>query len=166
MSYGLFEIASGQLDVAAATLDACPLTNSIWDHALGVARSRLALARKDPAQAVTLADGVVEKLRQFGVGQHLPEALLLKGRAHLMQGEQDKAREALEAGRVEAQAMGSRRVLWQVFAALAETEADPQKAAALKAQARESIQFIADHMTREGFKDLFMQLPDVRAAMG
>ncbi len=165
VAYALSEIATGQLDLAAATLDTCPLTSSIWDNALKLAQCRLALARGDHAQAIAIADALVENIRQFKIGLYLPEALLLKGQAHLMNGEVDPAREAFEAARLAAETIGSRRLLWQILAALAEAEPDQQKAAAWKAQGRETVQFITDHMASDESRSLFLQLPDVRALL-
>ena len=84
--------------------------NSIWDYGLKLAQCRLALARKDHAQAIAIADAFVENIRQFKVGQYLPEALFLKGQAHLMNGEQDLAKAAFEQARLAAEAIGSRRL--------------------------------------------------------
>ena len=165
VTYALCEIATGQLDVAATTLDACTLTNSIWDYALKLAQCRLALACKDHMQAIALADAVVESIRQVKLGQYLPEALFLKGKAHMMNGENDRAKEAFEQARLTAEVIGSRRLLWQILATLAETEPDQRKAAAWKAQGREAVQFIADHMTSDEFRSLFLQLQDVRALL-
>jgi len=161
VGYALCEIATGQLDVAASTLDACLLTNSIWDYALILAQCRLALARHNPARAIAIADSVVQTIQQFKIGQYLPEALFLKGKAHWMNGEGDLAKSAFEQARLAAEAIGSRRQLWQILAALAEIESNEEKSSALKAQARETIQFIADHITNSELRSLFLQTEDV-----
>ena len=111
VSYALCEIATGQLDLAASTLGARHLGNTIMDYALKLAQCRLALARKDHAQAIAIIDPVVEDSQQFKVGQYIPEALFLKGKAHLMNGEQDLAKVAFEQARLAAEAIGSRRLL-------------------------------------------------------
>ena len=115
VSYALCEMTTGQLDLAASTLGARHLSNTIMDYALNLAQCRLALARKDYAQAIAIIDPVVEDSRQFKVGQYLPEALFLKGQAHLMNGEHDLAKSAFEQARQAAEAIGSRRLLWQIF---------------------------------------------------
>ena len=109
--YALCEIATGQLDLAASTLGARRLSNTILDYALKLAQCRLALARKDPAQAIAIIDPVVKDSQQFKVGQYIPEALFLKGKAHLLNGEQDLAKVAFEQARLAAEAIGSRRLL-------------------------------------------------------
>ena len=82
-----------------------------------------------------------------------------------MNSELDMAKEAFAAARLAAEAIGSKRLLWQIFAALAEIEPDPQKAAAFKSQARETVQFITDHMTSDEYRSSFLQLPDVHALL-
>ena len=119
VAYAFCEIATGQLDLAASTLGARRLSNSIWDSALKLAQCKLALARKDHAQAIAIIDPVLEDSQQFKVGQYLPEALFLKGRAHLMNGEKDVAKAAFEQARLSAETIGSRRLLWHILAALA-----------------------------------------------
>lgn len=165
VAYAQYEIATGQLDAAASTLEACSLTNSIWDYGLKLAQCSLVLARKEYPQAIAIADVVIEKSRQFGLGQYLPEALLLKGKAHIMNGEHELAGSALEAARLAAGSLGSRLLLWQILAALAEIEPDEQKSKALKDQAREIIQFIADHTSDEEVRSAFMQSEGISALM-
>ena len=165
VAYALCEIATGQLDLAASTLEVCTLNNSIWDYALKLAQCRLALARKDHTKAIAIADALVADDRPFKLGQYLPEALFLQGQAHQLNNELDLGRESFTAARLAAEAIGSRRLLWQIFAALAGIEPDPQKAAAFKVQARATVQFIADHITNAEFRSSFLQLPDVRALL-
>jgi tetratricopeptide (TPR) repeat protein len=161
--YALCEIATGELDLAASTLGARRLSNSITDYTLKLARCRLALARKDHAQAIAIIDPVVEDSQRFKIGQYLPEALFLKGQAHLMNGEHDVAINAFEQARLFAETIGSRRLLWQILAALAEVEPDQEKSTALKTQARAIIQFIADHITNDEFRSSFLRSDDVSA---
>ncbi len=80
-----------------------------------------------------------------------------------MNGEHDAAKSAFEQARLAAEAMGSRRLSWQILAAAAEIEPDPEKSAGMKAQAREIIQFIADHITGDELRAGFMGLEGVRA---
>ncbi len=113
VAFALCEIATGQLDLAASTLGARHLSNTVMDYPMQLAQCRLALARKEPMQAIAIAGTVLENIRQFKVNQYLAEALLLKGQAHLMKGEQDLAKAAFEQARLAAEALGSRRLLWQ-----------------------------------------------------
>jgi len=165
VDYAICEIAAGDLDLAASTLDACHLTHSVWDFALKLAQCRLALARQDHAQAIAIIDPIIEQCRQFKLGQYLPEALFLKGKAHLMNGEPALAKSAFEQARLAAEAIGSRRLLWQILVALAGAESDHEKSAALKAQARVIIEFIADHIHEDAIRSEFLQSEGVSAVI-
>ena len=163
--YALCEIATGQLDLAAATLDARQLTNTFMDYAFRLARCRLALARKDAAQVIAIAGPLVENIRQFKINGYLAEALFLKGQAHRMNGEQGLAKAAFEQARLAAEALGSRWLLWQILAALAGLESDDAKSAAVKAQSRQIIQSMADHIHGEEMRSGFLQSEAVAALM-
>jgi tetratricopeptide (TPR) repeat protein len=165
VSYALCEIATGQLDLAASTLGARRLSNTVMDYALKLAQCRLALARKDQVQAIAIIDPIVKDSQQFKVGQYISEALFLKGKAHLMGSEQDLAKSAFEQARLAAEAIGSRRLLWQILSAMAESESDHEKSAALKTQARDNIKFIADHISSDELRSLFLQSEAVKTLM-
>ena len=108
---------------------------------------------------------MVNDSQQFKVGQYISEPLFLKGKAHWLNGELDLAKSAFEQARLAAEAIGSRRLLWQILAALAGVESDNGKTAALKAQAREIIQFIADHIHEDAMRSQFLQSEDISALM-
>jgi hypothetical protein len=91
------------------------------------------------------------------IDQYLSEALFLKGQAHLMNGERDLAKAAFEEAGLTAEALGSRWLLWQILAALAGVEPDNGKSSALKSQAREIIQFIADHIHDDEMRSQFLK---------
>jgi hydroxypyruvate isomerase len=82
-----------------------------------------------------------------------------------MNDEHDLAKAALEQARLEAETIGSRRLLWQILFAMAGIEPDHEKSAALKTQARENIQFIADHIKSDELRSLFLQSESVKALM-
>jgi len=48
-------------------------------------------------------------------------------------------------------------MLWQILAAMAKVEPYGEKSIALKNQAREIIQFIADHISSDELRSLFLQ---------
>jgi tetratricopeptide (TPR) repeat protein len=164
VDYALCEIATGQLDLAAATLGARHLSNSFIDYALKLAQCRLALVRKDHTQAIAIVDPLLENTRQFKINQY-SEALFLKGQAHLMNGEGDLAKAAFEQARLAAEALGSRWLMWQILAALAGVESNKGKSSALKSQAREVTQFIANHIHEDEMRSQFLQSEGVRALM-
>jgi tetratricopeptide (TPR) repeat protein len=165
VDYALCEIAAGDLNLAASTLDACHLTNSVWDFAMKMAQCRLAMAHNDLAQAIAIINPVIVDSQKFKLGQCLPEALFMQGQAYLMNGENNAAKGAFEQARFAAEAIGSRRLLWQILAALAEIESDKEKSDAMKAQARETIQFIADHITSDELRSSFLQSENVGVLM-
>jgi tetratricopeptide (TPR) repeat protein len=157
VTYAICEIATGQLDLAASTLGARHLSNSFYDNSMKLAQGRLALARKVPAQAIAILEPFLENIRQFKINQYFSDALFLKGQAHRMNGEGDLAKAAFEQARLAAEALGSRWQMWQILAALAGVEPDEGKSSALKSQAREIIQFIADHIQDDEMRSQFLK---------
>jgi ATP/maltotriose-dependent transcriptional regulator MalT len=157
VAYALCEIATGQLDLAASTLGARHLSNSLSDYSMKLAQGRLALARKDPTQAIAILEPVLENIQQFKINQYMSEALFLKGQAHLMNGGENLAKAAFEQARLSAEALGSRWLMWQILAALAGVESEDGKSSALKSQAREIIQFIADHIHEDEMRSQFLK---------
>ncbi len=118
VGYARYEIASGQLDTATATLAACHATGAVWDYLLGLAQVSLALARQDAEQAIAIAAPLAEKARAVKVGQYLPEALWLLGEACALHGERAEAHIALEQALAAAQAIGSRRLTERITRAM------------------------------------------------
>jgi tetratricopeptide (TPR) repeat protein len=140
------------------------------DEALVVSlpEGQLALARQEYARTVSLMDELIAAMHDAGARVYLPEALYLRGQALLAQGHIDTAQAALAEARAEAEAMGARRMLWQILAALAEIESrrgHVAEAENLRAQAREVIAFIADHAGTPDLRTSFLNLPDVRAVL-
>ncbi len=118
VGYARYEIAAGQLDTAAATLAACHVTGAVWDYLLGLAQTRLALARNDAQHAIAIAAPLAEKARAAKVGQYLPEALWLLGTAFGLHGETVQARAALDEALAAARAIGSLRLAAQIGEAI------------------------------------------------
>jgi tetratricopeptide (TPR) repeat protein len=134
---------------------------------LPLADAELALAKQAFGHAVAVIEALVARLRKVGMRSFLADALHFKGKALLAQGRIEAARAAWMEARAEAEALGSRRVLWPVLAALAEIEAqlgNAAEAAALRRRAREIIQYIADHCPPD-LRASFLNLPDVQAVM-
>jgi hypothetical protein len=82
-----------------------------------------------------------------------------------MQGELPEAKSALEKARTEAEKLGSRRLLWQIIANLAELESDKERSIALKAEAHEIVQYIADHVARGDLRESFLRSTAVGAVL-
>jgi hypothetical protein len=75
----------------------------------------------------------------------------------------DAARNCWREARVEAEAMGSRWMLWQILATLAQVEIDSVTAAQLRQEARSIIAEIAAHVSDAGLRASFLTLPAVLA---
>ncbi len=121
----------------------------------------------DYTRVLALADETAPFLREAGIRLFLTDALYFKGRALLALNRVDEGRDSLRDARVLAEAIGSRRTLWRILAALSEIEAgrgNRPEAEALRRQAVEVIDFIADHCPRE-LRASFLHRSDVRNVM-
>jgi hypothetical protein len=104
----------------------------------------------------------------MGVRQFVPDLLHLKARALLALERADAAYACLDEARALAEALGSRRSLWPVLAALSRLEAargNPTAAADLRRQAAEIVAYIAEHAGRPELRAAFLGLPEVRAVV-
>jgi tetratricopeptide (TPR) repeat protein len=146
-------------------VESVQLFSNIW---VALADGELALARQEYARAVTLMDEVLDYIHRAIRRPFIPEALYLKSQALRAQGQTGAALEALNAARAEAEALGSRRNLWPILAALSEIEAgrgNTVEAGALRQQAAELITFIANHIGDAELRTSFLALPRVRAVL-
>ena len=162
VAYALCEITTGQLDLAASTLGARHLSHSLYDYPMKLAQARLALARNDPKQALAILEPVLENIQQFKINPYWSEALFLIGQAHLMNGGENSAKAAFEQARLVAETLGSRWLMWQILAALAGDESEEGESSALRSQAREIIQFIADQIHEDEMRSQFLKSEGVR----
>jgi class 3 adenylate cyclase/predicted ATPase len=163
----------GDVDAAAATLHrglvgVAPFLQDFFSPFGAGMQSRLALARGDFESAVQFAAHFRIVTDQLGVRQYAPEANHLYAQTLMASGQSDAAMEALRVGRSEAQAMGARWWLWQILADLGRAEAErgsAAEAAALHGQAREIVEYIADHSPAE-LRESFLSLPNVKSLTG
>jgi class 3 adenylate cyclase len=120
------------------------------------------LACGDFAQALSLAETYLIRLRSNQVYLCVPDLLHDKGRALLGLGRHEEAYAAfLEAYR-EAHTQNSRRNLYPILADLADLEPDPGKAAAYRQEGLEVTAFIAGTISEPGLKAAFLNLPAVQ----
>jgi ATP/maltotriose-dependent transcriptional regulator MalT len=133
-----------------------------------LAEAELALRRGNYERTLAVTDDLLADLQEFGARMYIPQALYVQGQALLGLDETEEAQARLAEARAEAEAMGARRMLWQILAALAEIESrrgHVAEAENLRAQAREVIAFIADHAGTPELRASFLNLPDVRAVL-
>lgn len=129
-----------------------------------VAAGELALAQHDYDLAVRIADELLDLLREWGARPFLTDGLLIKSRALVAQGHLNDAYVSLTRARAEAEAVGSRRTLWQILKILSELEmgrGNYAAAADMNEQARQVIDFIAAHSPAD-LRASFLNLPQVR----
>jgi len=168
---------SGQHAEAQAALERSPFAHDpeslnnqfvVLHYLFAQAQAELALARGEPQQALQAAEDLIAHFRRGGVRLFLVDALLVRGRALAAGGRADEAQAALEAARAEAEAVGSRRMLWLILAqlaALAEHRGDSTDARALAGQAAGIIDDIAEHAGSDELRESFLKRPEVRQTL-
>ncbi len=166
--FALCDIAGGAIDMAAETVknvttDAGVDPASPAFASYHLVQTQIALARGDSDKAIAISDRLIDHMHTFGMRPYLADILLVKGRAQLATGDRQSARETFTQARSEAETLGSRRNLWQILLALAETTDDQAEAAALRAQAGEIVAFIAEHAGSSDLRAAFLDLPQVQA---
>ncbi len=136
---------------------------------LALTEGELALAQQDYGRVIAVMDDLIARMQKEQSRPFIPDALYVKGKALLGQGQTEAARKVLAQGREEAEALGSRRSLWPILVTLSDIEAQRGNAAeaqTLLNQSREHVQFIADHIGNAELRDSFLHLPEVRAVIG
>jgi hypothetical protein len=110
----------------------------------------------------------LEKVGQKGMLAHVTPKLLLKGRILQQAGRSDEANEVLREALTMARDQKVRPVLWQICSLLADIEAghgNSAEAQALKDEAREAIDFIAEHAGRDDLRASFLANPQVQGIL-
>lgn len=166
-------VMAGRLgDAEAAVREGyAALMDDFAQHALielPIADAELAMAKGEYAHAIQVLDGLMSRLRPFKIRSFLSDALYLKGRALIGLDRMEDAFEVLQEARGEAGGLGSRRMQWQVLAALSEIEkgrGHATEAEALRTRAHELVDYIAAHTPSE-FRDTFLRRPEIRGLMG
>ncbi len=133
-----------------------------------LADAELGLARQDYARTLALMDELVAFLRRSGIRAYLADALYLQGQALLAQGQTDAAYHVLTGARAEAEALGARRILWEILFALSQIEAGRghvPEAQALREQARTTVEAIANTIGAAELRTSFLNQPQVKAVL-
>ena len=130
------------------------------------AEAALAIDRTD--LALRIAEYAVAEMDSKRVRTWRPDVLRVKAQALLADGRVGEARSALTEAAAQAQAIGSRRALWEAAAALGQLEQDAgnaDAARAARAQARDAIAYIAEHTGSAELRESFLRRSEVQAAM-
>jgi hypothetical protein len=171
-------LQAGRLAEAQATLTEAGLgadMSQVWTQFIselvlvGMAVAELALARGEALQALALADQVSEALRAASTRLFLVDMIMLRARALWAAGRAAEAEAAWEAARAEAEALGSRRSLWSILAALArlaEGRGEQATAADLWRQAADIVDYIAAHAGSAALAETFRGRAEVREVLG
>lgn len=165
----LILLLNGQTDRADAALQECyksmgEATDPTTAVLSGVAAGQLALTRQDHNRALKVVDEVLGALQELGAKFFLTDALLLKCRAETNLGQADAAYATLTRARAEAEAIGTRRTLWEILALLADMEeqrGNDAAAGAMREQAAQIVHYIAAH-TPDELRTSFLNLPPIR----
>ena len=166
----LFDIAAGDLPNAEAKVEALPeldLSNFAYPSPIFVmlATAQLAMAQGKHHGALRESEEMIAVLKKAGVRTFLPDALHIKGQALSALDRPDDAYRSLEEARSEAEAIGSRRSLWPVLHSLSQLEAERgshAEAESLRHEARQVVEYVADHAGSNQLRDSLLSLPDVR----
>jgi tetratricopeptide (TPR) repeat protein len=141
---------------------------------VGLSDIEIGLARKDPAQALAAADALLDFFKQLLFRPAIPEVLYLKGEAFLMQGDVERAIQVLTDAHTQAEALGSRRMLWRILFALSEIErqrGNAEEARSFRALARELVEYIAAHTPDSSaalgtsLRESFLKQPTVKSVL-
>ena len=166
-------LCAGDLAGAAAALSQLPdyrdlmrrigFVPFMWGK-LGLAGIELALAQQDAAGALEQACELIEHLERTSLRSLLPPARLLQGQTQITLGRLDEAGVVLQTARTEAEALGARRWLWPILAALSKiaSERNPAQARGLRQQARQMVDYIAAHAPTPALRQSFLARADVQ----
>lgn len=130
-----------------------------------LAEAELALRQGDYERALAATGDLRASLHQFGLRSCIPEVLYLRGKVLRGMGETEAARRTLLEARTETEAIGSRRILWQILGALSQLETDPTEAGHLRQQAREIVESIADHIGNPDLRASFLGMAEVQEVL-
>jgi len=136
-----------------------------WNMWSNIAQAEFALQQDEYEEAISVTNRWLPMLRQNSVQIYISPLLHIQSQAQLALGREEAALESLLEARSIAEAIGSQRMLWRVLFALSELEADLTEAERLRQQARQIVEYIADHIDEVKLRQLFLNLPDVRAVL-
>lgn len=132
---------------------------------LKLAEAQLALARGDDDQTLKVIEELLADVERRGAHSYIPEALYIQGSALISSGQIDKAGNCLQRAQVEAESLGSRRMLWQILTAIAHIDVErgrDERARSLRRQARQILEYIANHAPTPELRATFLARTDAQ----
>jgi DNA-binding SARP family transcriptional activator len=132
---------------------------------VALAEAELALRREEFDEALEVTTALLAELRQYGMRLHMAHSLYLHAEALRGENQDEAARNRLLEARAEAEAMGSRWMLWRILHALSQLEVSSIQAELLRQQAQEIVEHIAEHIQEAALRASFLNLPEVRAVL-
>ncbi|HXV43608.1 MAG TPA: tetratricopeptide repeat protein, partial [Anaerolineae bacterium] len=164
-------LLQGHLDEAEAVVDQGKKElnqegASILFQFIFLAEAELALRQGDYERALAATNVLLATLNQAGMRAHMLEVLYLRGQILGAMGQTEEAYKTLLEAQAQAEAIGSRRMLWQILFALSQLETDPTKAKQWRKQAQEIVADIADNISEPELRASFLGLPQVQMVLG
>lgn len=132
-----------------------------------LAQAELAIAQGDYPLAIKQLTEQADWCREFELGLVLPENFLLQAYAHLAMRDARTALAILEQALALAQKIGTRRLEWQILAALAQAarrNGNSIQAEEYMTQARAVLEYIVQH-TPENYRAGFTRLTSVQQVL-
>jgi hypothetical protein len=167
------KVARSKLAEGKAILDgalAALAPDAVWAHTvigMAIVYGQIDLAQGEPARVFDRFDERVDGYRKAGFCYSLAEEQWLRGQARLALGDVDQAKSALLEARAVAEKKGERTMLWQILVTLSELEqayGDRNAAEQFRDQARDVVEYIADHAG--ALRDVFLAQPEVVQLLG
>lgn len=134
--------------------------------ALILAEGRLAFVKTDNFEAaLKITDSQAADLRRFGMRSFLPATLDVAGQALLGLGQIDEARKRFLEAREVAEALGACSPLWRNLWHLSQIEENQDQAAGLRQEAKDLVNYIAEHAGSSSLRASFLAMPEIRALL-
>jgi tetratricopeptide (TPR) repeat protein len=130
-----------------------------------LANISVALANGNLTSSLADVDELLDYLARMQIPLYRPEALYVKGRILQLEERLAEARQIWQQARTESEAMGERRMRWQILAGLAEINEDEGEATGLRWSAWETITYIANHAGRPEHRQSFLNRREVQRLM-
>jgi tetratricopeptide (TPR) repeat protein len=134
-------------------------------HFQNLAQMELALWNDQPERALALNNRHHELFEKNQLISLFADVLFLRGRALVALGRNDDARSVLDQARIIAHEKQLRRVHWQILAVLANLALTPEDAQALRAEASQIINTIADSLPSDNLRATFLAKPEVHQVL-